>query len=312
MTPLKVLDCFSGIGGFALAESFFEGQFETKQFVEINPYCQKVLSKNFKGVPIHDDIKTFTAEEGDFDLCTFGFPCQDISVAGGRKGIGEGTRSGLFYECIRLLREIRPQFAIFENVRNLLSIEEGRVFQEVLFQIAQAGYDAEWSVISAKDVGGCHLRQRIWIIAYPSSVIKNRTESSIQAGRNTAAGSTSTNSKSISSDDRKVGDNQRERQEQLQIGGVNSTELTDSNNKRLQRQWGKYELQESSREEKARWRTQPYTLQPDWRGYLSKPTVRRGDDGLSNRVDRLKCLGNAVTPQQAAIPLGRILDLRSL
>mgnify|MGYP003118783076 CR=1 FL=1 len=312
MTPLKVLDCFSGIGGFALAESFFKGQFETKQFVEIDPYCQKVLSKNFKDVPIHDDIKTFTAPRGSFDIATFGFPCQDISVAGRQSGMGKETRSGLFYECIRLLREIRPKFAIFENVRNLLSIEEGRVFQEVLFQIAQSGYSAEWGVVSAKDVGGCHLRQRIWIIAYPSSVIKNRTESSIQTGRNTTAGSTSTNSKSISSNDRKVGDNQRERQEQLQIGGVNSIELTDSNDKRLQRQWGKYELQESSREEKARWRTQPYTLQPDWRRYLSKPTVCRGDDGLSNRVDRLKCLGNAVTPQQASIPLGRILDLRSL
>ena len=286
MTPLKVLDCFSGIGGFALAESFFKGQFETKQFVEIDPYCQKVLSKNFKDVPIHDDIKTFTAPRGSFEVCTFGFPCQDISVAGRQSGMGKETRSGLFYECIRLLREIRPKFAIFENVRNLLSIEEGRVFQEVLFQIAQSGYSAEWGVVSAKDVGGCHLRQRIWIIAYPSSVIKNRTESSIQTGRNTTAGSTSTDSK--------------------------STKLTDSNDKRLQRQWGKYELQESSREEKARWRTQPYTLQPDWRGYLSKPTVCRGDDGLSNRMDRLKCLGNAVTPQQAAIPLGRILDLRSL
>ena len=165
--PLKVLDCFSGIGGFALAESFYEGQFETKQFVEINPYCQQVLSKNFKGVPIHDDIKTFTAPRGSFQVCTFGFPCQDISIAGSQRGISGETRSGLFYECIRLLREIRPQFAIFENVRNLLSIEEGRVFQEVLFQIAQAGYDAEWSVVSARDVGGCHLRERVWIIAYP-------------------------------------------------------------------------------------------------------------------------------------------------
>ena len=105
--------------------------------------------------------------EGSFDIATFGFPCQDISIAGSQRGISGETRSGLFYECIRLLREIRPQFAIFENVRNLLSIEEGRVFQEVLFQIAQAGYDAEWSVVSARDVGGCHLRERVWIIAYP-------------------------------------------------------------------------------------------------------------------------------------------------
>ena len=165
--PLKVLDCFSGIGGFALAESFFEGQFETKQFVEINPYCQQVLSKNFKGVPIHEDIKTFTAPRGSFQSLYLRISLSRYQYGGQQKGIGEGTRSGLFYECIRLLREIRPQFAIFENVRNLLSIEEGRVFQEVLFQIAQAGYDAEWSVVSARDVGGCHLRERVWIIAYP-------------------------------------------------------------------------------------------------------------------------------------------------
>ncbi len=303
MTPLKVLDCFSGIGGFALAESFFKGQFETKQFVEIDPYCQKVLSKNFKDVPIHDDIKTFTAPEGSFDIATFGFPCQDISVAGRQSGMGKETRSGLFYECIRLLREIRPKFAIFENVRNLLSIEEGRVFQEVLFQIAQSGYSAEWGVVSAKDVGGCHLRQRIWIIAYPNE--SNSRERGVPENIS--------NKRWEASKDRREGIQPEDGKACTNNSGQSSShELTDSNDKRLQRQWGKYELQESSREEKARWRTQPYTLQPDWRGYLSKPTVCRGDDGLSNRMDRLKCLGNAVTPQQAAIPLGRILDLRSL
>ena len=98
------------------------------------------------------------------------FPVKISQLQDQQKGISGGTRSGLFYECIRLLREIRPQFAIFENVRNLLSIEEGKVFQEVLFQIAQAGYDAEWSVVSARDVGGCHLRERVWIIAYPNSI----------------------------------------------------------------------------------------------------------------------------------------------
>ena len=276
--PLKVLDCFSGIGGFALAESFFEGQFETKQFVEINPYCQQVLSKNFKGVPIHDDIKTFTAPRGSFNLCTFGFPCQDISVAGSQSGIGEGTRSGLFYECIRLLREIRPQFAIFENVRNLLSIEEGKVFQEVLFQIAQAGYDAEWSVVSARDVGGCHLRERVWIIAYPKH---NESSSSKTIQRAT------------------------------------TTQTTNSNQQRLERFGRQHELQESCGEEKARWRTQPYTLEPDWRKYDSESCLSRRNDGVPSRLDanwrnrkeRIICLGNAVTPQQAAIPLGRIIDL---
>ena len=308
--PLKVLDCFSGIGGFALAESFFEGQFETKQFVEINPYCQQVLSKNFKGVPIHEVIKTFTAPRGSFDIATFGFPCQDISIGGQQKGIGKGTRSGLFYECIRLLREIQPQFAIFENVRNLLSIKEGRVFQEVLFQIAQAGYDAEWSVVSARDVGGCHLRERVWIIAYPkhngSSTPKRlrfnaKTNSGTQKRKNSAIKS----ERSYESTDSKT------------IQRTTATQTTNTNIKGLEGLRGEHELQESCGEEKARWSTQPYTLEPDWRRYDSKPMLGRRTDGVPskldanwrNRKERIICLGNAVTPQQAAIPLGRIIDL---
>ena len=308
--PLKVLDCFSGIGGFALAESFYEGQFETKQFVEINPYCQQVLSKNFKGVPIHDDIKTFTAPRGSFDLCTFGFPCQDISIGGQQKGIGEGTRSGLFYECIRLLREIRPQFAIFENVRNLLSIEEGRVFQEVLFQIAKAGYDAEWSVVSARDVGGCHLRERVWIIAYPKHN-GSSTPKGLRFNDKTNSG-TQKRQKKISQPERSC-----ESQSSKAIQRATATKTTNSNQQGLEGLRGEHELQESCGEEKARWSTQPYTLQPDWRGYNAEPTIRRDNDGVSqglhsgfiNRKERIQALGNAVTPQQAAIPLGRIIDL---
>ena len=311
MTPLKVLDCFSGIGGFALAESFFEGQFETKQFVEINPYCQQVLSKNFNGVPIHEDIKTFTAKEGDYDLCTFGFPCQDISVAGSQSGIGEGTRSGLFYECIRILREVRPQFAIFENVRNLLSIEEGRVFQEVLFQIAQAGdYDIEWGVVSARDVGGCHLRERIFILAHAkhngSSTPKRlrfngKANASTQKGKDATfkpeRGSQSCDSKT------------------LQQTSENQNPNTDC--KGLEGLRGEHQLQEGCGEEEARWRPQPYTLQPDWRRYKSESMLPRRangvpselDAGYRNRKQRIQCLGNAVTPQQAAVSLGRVLDI---
>ena len=311
--PLKVLDCFSGIGGFALAESFFEGQFETKQFVEINPYCQQVLSKNFKGVPIHEDIKTFTAPRGSFQVCTFGFPCQDISVAGSQSGIGEGTRSGLFYECIRLLREIRPQFAIFENVRNLLSIEEGKVFQEVLFQIAQAGYDAEWSVVSARDVGGCHLRERVWLLCYPSdskyarSFTPKRLRFDGKANSNTSKGK----NKVIQSE----GTSKSRSSEAIQRATTDQT--SNSNHEGLEGFGRQHELQESCGEEKARWSTQPYTLEPDWRKYDSKSCLSRRDDGVPSRMDanwrnrkeRIICLGNAVTPQQAAIPLGRIIDL---
>ena len=309
--PLKVLDCFSGIGGFALAESFFEGQFETKQFVEINPYCQQVLSKNFKGVPIHDDIKTFTAPRGSFDLCTFGFPCQDISVAGSQSGIGEGTRSGLFYECIRLLREIRPQFAIFENVRNLLSIEKGKVFQEVLFQIAKAGdYEIEWAVVSARDVGGCHLRERIFILAH-SKHNGSSTPKRLRFNDKTNSGTQKRKNKVIKSERSYESTNSKA------VQRTTASEITNDYEQRLERFWTEHELQESCGEEKARWSTQPYTLEPDWRRYDSKPMLGRRADGLPSRMDanwrnrkeRIICLGNAVTPQQAAIPLGRIIDL---
>ena len=315
--PLKVLDCFSGIGGFALAESFYEGQFETKQFVEINPYCQQVLSKNFKGVPIHEDIKTFTAPRGSFQVCTFGFPCQDISVAGSQSGIGEGTRSGLFYECIRLLREIRPQFAIFENVRNLLSIEEGRVFQEVLFQIAKAGnYEIEWAVVSAKDLGACHLRQRLWILAYSDSIgrgggnskrcsIQERSFLSGEQERREMGSETEgcSNTTSNSNDD----------------GSFTSTRIRINGKTNSDTQKGEKKISKSQRSSKPRdsgiiqqtpkWRDTECKLNPNWERYVSEPRLLRGDDGLSNRVDRIKALGNSIVPNCSAIPLQRIKDL---
>ena len=277
---LKVLDLFSGIGGFSYAAERLVGGFETTQFVEIDPYCQRVLHKNFPNVPIHHDITEFNAKEGQFDIITAGFPCQDISIAGRQEGIGEGTRSGLFFEVLRLARQIRPKFILFENVRNLLSHSEGETFQQILQEITKAGFDVEWSIVSAKDVGACHKRERLWFIAYPSRVNEDRTESPIQAGRDTATSST--------------------------------TDATNTDCQRLEGLRGEHQLREGSEEETPCWSTQPYTLEPDWRGYLSQPTICRTDDGFSFRVDRLKCLGNSIVPQAAAVPLARIKQLHTL
>ena len=95
---MRVLDLFSGIGGFAYAGHLLGG-FTTTQFVENNAYCQQVLRKNFPLVPIHDDITTFDTsfKFGEYDLITAGFPCQDLSSAGKQAGLREGTRSSLFY-----------------------------------------------------------------------------------------------------------------------------------------------------------------------------------------------------------------------
>ena len=278
---LKVLDLFSGIGGFSYAAERLVGGFETTQFVEIDTYCQRVLHKNFPNVPIHHDITEFNATEGQFDVITAGFPCQDISIAGRQDGIGEGTRSGLFFEVLRLARQIRPKFILFENVRNLLSHSEGETFQQILQEIAKAGFDVEWAAVSAADMANaCHKRDRLWFIAYPSSVNKDRTESSIQAGRDTATSST--------------------------------TDATDTDCEGLQGLRAEHQLREGSKEETPCWSPQPHTLEPDWRRYLSQPTIRRGDDGFSNRMDRLKCLGNSIVPQAAAVPLARIKQLNTI
>ena len=309
---LKVLDLFSGIGGFSYASERLVGGFETTQFVEIDPYCQRVLHKNFPNVPIHDDIKTFNAKEGQFEIITAGFPCQDLSIAGRQEGIGEGTRSGLFFEVLRLARQIRPKFILFENVRNLLSHQDGETFQQILKEIAKAGFDVEWSVVSAKDVGACHKRDRLWFIAYPSSINKDRAEGEIQAGRDTTSRSTVTDSKSIRGNVREVGDNQGQGQVQTQVRGEGSLELTDSDCQRLEGLRAEHQLRDGSKEETPCWSPQPYTLEPDWRGYLSQPTILRGDDGFTDRVDRLKCLGNSIVPQVAAVPLARIKQLHTL
>ncbi len=169
---MKVLDLFSGIGGFSLGLE--RAGMETVAFCEIENYPRKVLAKHWPDVPIYDDVRTLTKEKLHNDgitninvLCG-GFPCQDISVAGQQKGIGDGTRSGLWSECARLLGELRPDYAIFENVTALLSGDNGRWFQRVLFDISQIGYDAEWHCIPASELGAHHHRDRVWIMAYPN------------------------------------------------------------------------------------------------------------------------------------------------
>ena len=169
---MKVLDLFAGIGGFTIGLE--RAGFETAAFCEIDPYAQKVLKKNWPGVPIYDDVRTITAErlasDGvGVDVITGGFPCQDISVAGHQRGI-EAERSGLWAECARLLGELRPRYAIFENVTNLLNGERGAWFKRVLWDISSLGYDAEWHCIPASELGANHHRDRIWIVAYPKSI----------------------------------------------------------------------------------------------------------------------------------------------
>jgi DNA (cytosine-5)-methyltransferase 1 len=170
MTKLRVLDLFSGIGGFSLGLER-TGGFETVAFCEIEAFPRKVLAKHWPEVACYDDVRTLTAERlaADgiaVDVICGGFPCQDVSTLAyvhGRSGL-DGERSGLFFQIIRLIDELAPQAIILENVPGLLV--GGAV--AVLQAFFAVGYDAEWHSIPAAALGSAQARDRVWFIAYPS------------------------------------------------------------------------------------------------------------------------------------------------
>lgn len=267
---MRNLDLFSGIGGFTYAAEKLVGGITTTQFVENNKFCQEILRKHWPDIPIHDDIKTFNAKKYEYDSITAGFPCQDLSSSGAKRGIEEGTRSSLFYEVIRLARQIRPKFILLENVRNLLSHQDGKTFQEILFQIAKSGnYEIEWAVVSAKDLGACHLRQRIWILAYADS---------IGCGRGS--------SKGRSIQERSFLSGEQERSEmgsEIERCSINNYRWRNTKH-RLDPNWKEYGVKP--------------TVYRDPDGVSSRLDK-----------SRIHALGNALVPQVAAIPLQRIKDL---
>jgi DNA (cytosine-5)-methyltransferase 1 len=171
---MKVLDLFSGIGGFSVGLEATGMQ--TVAFCEPDKSCKKVLKKNWPEVPIYDDVRELTAgrllADGiEVDVITGGFPCQDISIAGSmwleRGGI-HAERSGLWFEYARLIRELRPRYAVLENVPNLLAGDGGSWFGTILGNLASLGYDAEWHCIPASALGAQHHRDRVFAISYPS------------------------------------------------------------------------------------------------------------------------------------------------
>ena len=161
---LRMIDTFSGIGGFSLAARWLGG-IETVQFVEREPYCHRILAKHWPTVPIHDDICTFNPAPRSADIVCGGFPCQDISTAGKQAGIKQGTRSGLFYELMRVICVVRPRYVVMENVSAILA----NGLDTVLGELAEAGFDCEWACIPASAVGACHQRNRWWCVAYANN-----------------------------------------------------------------------------------------------------------------------------------------------
>ena len=160
---LKVLDLFSGIGGFALGLDS-TGIFETVKFVEKDKYCQKVLQKNFPNIPIEEDIKNVEGKEGDADVVVGGFPCQPMSVAGKRKGTDDDRY--LWPEMFRLIKQIKPQFVIGENVQGIINIQNGMVLRQVQDDLESEGFEVQCFLIPASGIGAWHQRNRVWIVGH--------------------------------------------------------------------------------------------------------------------------------------------------
>lgn len=234
------LDLFSGIGGFALGAYWAGLRFDEHYFSEVDDYATRVYSKRFPdAIPLGDirNIDGTKLPKGEW-IIAGGFPCQDISVAGKGAGLA-GARSGLWYEYARLIGELRPRYAIMENVGALAT----RGLDCVLGSLAEIGYDAEWQDIRASDVGAPHKRERIWIVAYPGG---ERRDNARQGKIYT----------SIQGEAYPPGQTSPDREDNLFI----------------LRKW-----------------------------YESKLICDRigSDDGISTRMDRLKCCGNSIVPQIA-------------
>ena len=162
-SKLRVLDLFSGIGGFSLG-LHSTGIFDTVKFVEIDKFCQKVLNKNFPGIPIEEDIKNVKGQEFEADVITGGFPCQPFSVAGKQKGTNDNRY--LWPEMLRLIKEIKPEFVIGENVQGLINLQNGMVLRQVQDNLESEGFEVQCFLIPASGLGAWHQRYRIWIVGH--------------------------------------------------------------------------------------------------------------------------------------------------
>lgn len=168
ITHLKLFSLFSGIGGPEKALKRLGIEYDLVGYSEIDKYA----SRSYSAVHEEPEIKNYwditkinEKELPDFDFMTWGFPCQDISIAGKQAGIREGTRSGLYYDGLRILKEKKPKYSLIENVKALTSKKFADTFESILQDLDEAGYNNYWQVLDAKDYGIPQHRERVFIVS---------------------------------------------------------------------------------------------------------------------------------------------------
>jgi DNA (cytosine-5)-methyltransferase 1 len=267
---LKILDLFSGLGGFSLGLER-TGCFKTTAFCDNDKYSRLLLQKHWKGVKIYNDVREINKEQLESDgiqfpdVITGGFPCQPFSVAGKQKGTSDDRH--LWPEMFRIIKEFTPRWIIGENVKGLTNIEKGMVFESVCTDLEGEGYEVRAFNIPAAGVGAPHRRERIWIVA------------SLEDSRR----SLRSWSKFGEKDENEI--RKRYADQHQRPGSTSESDVADASTGRRASQEGEIQTRGNGTEHQGWWSTEP--------------NVGRVANGVSGRVYRLKALGNSIVPQIA-------------
>lgn len=272
---------FSGIGGFDLAAEWMG--WENVFHCEWNEFCKRLLKYYWPNAISYDDItKTdFTIHRGTIDVLTGGFPCQPYSLAGKRKG--KEDERHLWPEMLRAIREISPTYIVGENVYGLVNWNGGLVFHEVQTDLENEGYEVQPVILPACSVNAPHKRERIWFVAYSGNKRCNNWSDNWEK-------------RHVQTNERITKKNKSEwngRECRIsETGSIN----THPNIKGLQRS----EKPGSIEESRAERNKQPTRFfQPTWNEFPTQSPICGGNDGIPDRMDRIKALGNAIVPQVA-------------
>jgi DNA (cytosine-5)-methyltransferase 1 len=306
---LTVGSLFAGIGGFDLGLER-TGGFEIKFQCEIDPYCQRVLAKHWPDVKRYGDIRELRDVERVDVLCG-GFPCQPVSLAGDR--LGQEDERWMWPEFARVIRMVRPRYVLVENTPGLLTLGMG----DVLGGLSTSGYDAEWGIVSASDVGAPHLRERVWIVAYDASDLRGASwhdgpvaldgrDSNASHGFRQRYFRPEAFTKTTSHEERHDSPYRQERKAITGTALAGREDDADLDAPRLSKPWDPGTARAST----ARVFKGAAINRDSW--WAIEPGLDRVVHGVSDRVDRLKGLGNAVVPQVVEWIGNRILEYEGM
>jgi len=333
---MRVLDLFSGIGGFSLGLE--RVGMETVAFCEIEPFCRRILQKHWPDAIIHEDIRKIDGRQyqGAVELVCGGFPCQPFSHAGEQRGKQDDRH--LWPEMLRVIREVQPAWVLGENVPGIISME----LDQCLADLEEAGYSAGAFVIPACAADAHHIRNRVWICAHANGpALRNGAEwatqgrHNVQGSRDAQLGHDGTSQPMADPHPERQLQSQGVEQEQRGWAGNSSEDVANTERSEVRSRSEEVDSRETQATQRSGERSRPvanpggkrlegWQSGGDWgsqhpepeqsggpvaQHWEPEPDVGRVANGVPHRVDRLKGLGNAVVPQVVE-RLGRmILDI---